>query len=89
MRDANDSHRLPVTTAAEHPAFAMLAWGIFSAVVNTAFRFKTAEEWTFFCDHQPRLAGVMRFVRAFGIDPVKGLKAIQAIAMGTPKPTQP
>jgi hypothetical protein len=54
-----------------------VAWPIFSAVVNALFRFKTPEQWMVFAMERPRLAALIRFCSATGLDVHKALNALK------------
>jgi uncharacterized membrane protein YkgB len=66
-----------ITTAA---VVASSVWTIVSAIVNVCFRFKTPEEWLQFVERAPRGALVIKVTRAWGVDPLKGLKVIRDYA---------
>ena len=59
-----------------------LAWPLISAVFNVAFRFRTPEEWIAFGEKWPRVAGLIRLVRATGVEPVKMLSSLQDVVKG-------
>lgn len=63
--------------------WAALAWPVLSAIVNVAFRFRTPEEWVAFGESWPRVAHLLRFIRAAGLDPVKSLRALQDVVKGS------
>ncbi len=59
-------------------------WNAVSALLNVLFWFKTPEEWIGFCERHPRLAALIRVVRTWGIDPVKGLLALRDVVRKKP-----
>lgn len=60
----------------EHPY--ILAY-VASAAINTALRFKSAEEWVKFGNRWPAVAAVIRVSRALGVDPVKAINAVRSL----------
>lgn len=56
--------------------YGALAWIVASAAWNALLRFDTPEGWVAWADAHPTLAQVTKIVRAFGVDPVKGLHRI-------------
>ena len=44
---------------------------LLSGLLNLGTRKKTAEQWVAFCERRPRLAALVRVMRAVGLDPVK------------------
>lgn len=50
-----------------------------SAVVNTALRRKTAEEWVALAERRPVLAFALGLVRDLGVDPVSAVKRGQVV----------
>jgi hypothetical protein len=56
---------------------APLAWSVITAIANVLLRTATPEEWVERCERSPRFAAVTRFLRAWGTDPVKGVRALQ------------
>lgn len=57
-----------------------LAWPVVSAFINAAFRAKTPDEWASVCEQSPRFAGLIRFMRATGLDLHKAFEALAQIA---------
>ena len=49
---------------------------LLSGLLNLATRKKTVEDWVAFCEQYPRLAAIIRVMRAVGLDPVKVIKSI-------------
>ena len=66
-------------TLIEWGAGGAAVWNTVSSILNIFFWFKTPEEWVAFAERYPRAADGIRLVRAWGIDPAKGLKAIQTL----------
>ncbi|MSO37456.1 MAG: hypothetical protein EXQ69_04305 [Acidimicrobiia bacterium] len=54
-------------------------WLVATAIVNTALRSKTSEEWVLLAETKPRLAAVIRIFRAVGLDPSKLITALAAL----------
>lgn len=50
-----------------------------TAVVNTALRHKTPEEWIALAERRPVLAFVLGLVRDLGVDPVSALRRGQTV----------
>jgi hypothetical protein len=59
--------------------FLVFVWPVLSCLLNLVLRKKTAEEWVAFGEKNPRLAGIIRLLRAVGLDPVKGFQALKEI----------
>lgn len=57
-----------------------LVWGVLSGALNVLFWFKSPEEWVSFAERNPRSAAVIRLLRGWGFDPMKGLVAIRDLA---------
>lgn len=57
----------------EKHAIELIIVGLYllSGILNLATRKKTAEQWVEFCEKRPRLAAIIRAMRAVGLDPVK------------------
>lgn len=55
----------------------MAGWLVFSSVLNVLLSLKPAEFWIAFAEANPKLAAIVRMVRAAGIDPMAALKALQ------------
>jgi hypothetical protein len=68
--------------------YAGLAWPVVSAVANAVLRWKTDEEWVAFGERSPKLASLVRLLRATGLDPVKAMAAIRALFAPRPGPPQ-
>jgi len=62
--------------AKAHPTETAL---IASAVVNTALRRKTAEEWVALAERRPVLAFALGLVRDLGVDPASALRRGQTV----------
>ncbi len=57
---------------AAHPLY---AWIALSIVINLLLRLRSTEQWVELCEKSPRIASIIRLLRAVGIDPVKALEA--------------
>jgi len=57
-------------------------WLVLSAVINSLLRTRTPEGWVELGMNYPRLAAVIKFLRAIGVDPVKAVKAIAQLISG-------
>lgn len=62
--------------------FLAAAWPIATAILNVVLRKKTAEEWVAFAEKYPRTAGIIRLLRASGLDPVKVVQATKETVKG-------
>lgn len=62
--------------AKAHPTETAL---LVTAVVNTALRHKTPEEWIALAERRPVLAFVLGLVRDLGVDPVSALRRGQTV----------
>lgn len=54
-----------------------IVWPIASGLFNTVIRWKTDAQWVEFCERTPKLAGLVKFVRAAGLDPVAVVRAVR------------
>ena len=61
------------------PLFLAILWPTISCGLNLVLRKKTAEEWVALAEHSPRVAGILKLIRAVGFDPVKGAAAVKMI----------
>jgi hypothetical protein len=57
-----------------------IAWPVASGIINALFRFKPPEQWMIFAMERPRLAGLVRFCSATGLDVHKALNALKETA---------
>ncbi len=57
-------------------------WIAGSIAINLALRARTTAQWIDWCDRYPRLASVIRLLRAIGVDPVKLVEAGIAVVNG-------
>jgi hypothetical protein len=60
-------------------------WPALSALLNIVLRARTAEQWAFTCSEMPRLAAVIRLLRALGVDPAKAIRSVQELVAGGSK----
>lgn len=60
-------------------------WPALSALLNIVLRARTAEQWAFMCEKMPRLAAVIRLLRALGVDPAKAIRSVQELVAGSAK----
>jgi hypothetical protein len=60
-------------------------WPALSAMLNIVLRARTAEQWAFMCEEMPRLAAVIRLLRALGVDPAKAIRSVQELVAGGSK----
>lgn len=73
-----------LTWAREHLA---VLWPILSAALVLVLRSRTPEDWVALGERSPRLQGVIRLVRALGLDPVKAVSALtQIVTARAPAP---
>lgn len=63
-------------------AHQLIAWIILSAICNLALRARSADKWIEWCARYPRVASVLRLLRAIGVDPAKALEAGVAAVNG-------
>lgn len=56
-----------------------LLWPILSALLVMMLRSRTPEAWVALGERSPRLQGVIRLLRALGLDPVKAFAALVQI----------
>lgn len=63
-------------------AHATAAWPIVSALLIVALRARSPEAWVALGESSPRWQGVIRLLRAIGLDPVKALAALGQIVTG-------
>ena len=63
-------------------AHAVALWPIVSALLIIALRARTPEEWVAMGERSPRVQGVIRLLRAVGLDPAKALSALAQIVTG-------
>jgi len=61
---------------------ATAAWPVVSALLIIALRARTPEEWVAMGERSPRVQGVIRLLRAVGLDPAKALSALAQIVTG-------
>lgn len=57
-------------------------WPVVSALLIVALRARTPEEWVAMGERSPRVQGVIRLLRAVGLDPAKALSALAQIVTG-------
>lgn len=57
-------------------------WILGSAVINLLLRIRSVESWLSLCDKVPRLASLIRLLRAIGVDPVKLVVSGVAVVNG-------
>jgi hypothetical protein len=57
-------------------------WPIVSALLLVALRSRTPEAWVALGETSPRWQGVIRLLRAVGLDPAKALSALGQIVTG-------
>lgn len=69
-----DRYGLPVALLASIP----FIWPILSGLMNIMFWFKSPEDWVAYAEKNPRMAALMRVTRAWGMDPIKGLKSLKS-----------
>lgn len=75
---------LMMAWASEHLA---VLWPILSALLVLVLRSRTPEDWVALGERSPRLQGVIRLVRALGLDPVKAVSAlVQIVTARAPAP---
>lgn len=66
-----------------HGVFFLVAvWPIATALLNIVLRKKTAKEWVAFAEKRPRSAGIIRLLRATGLDPAKAAKSLKEAVKG-------
>jgi len=75
---------LPILTAVWQfcCAHEIVFWIAASLVINLALRARSTEQWIARCDKYPRLASVIRLLRAIGVDPVKLVESGIAVVNG-------
>lgn len=56
---------------------ALAAWVVLSSVLNVLFRLKTPAEWIKFAEANPKVNGVVKLIRGWGVDPAAALEAMQ------------
>lgn len=61
---------------------AVALWPVVSALLIIALRARTPEEWVAMGERSPRVQGVIRLLRAVGLDPAKALSALAQIVTG-------
>lgn len=59
-----------------------LAWPVVSAILLMVLRSRTPEEWVSLGERSPRTQGVIRLLRAVGLDPSKAVSALTQIVTG-------
>ena len=59
-----------------------LAWPVVSALLLLVLRSRTPEEWVALGERSPRWQGVIRLLRAVGLDPSKTVSALTQIVTG-------
>ena len=57
-------------------------WPVVSALLLVALRARTPEQWVALGERSPRVQGVVRLLRAVGLDPAKALSALSQIVTG-------
>ena len=57
-------------------------WPVVSALLLVALRARTPEQWVALGERSPRVQGVVRLLRAVGLDPAKALSALGQIVTG-------
>lgn len=57
-------------------------WPVVSAVLLVVLRSRTPEQWVALGETSPRWQGVIRLLRAVGLDPAKALSALGQIVTG-------
>lgn len=57
-------------------------WPVLSALLLVVLRTRTPEEWIALGERSPRWQGVIRLLRAIGLDPAKALSALGQIVTG-------
>ena len=57
-------------------------WPVVSALLIIALRTRSPEEWIAMGERSPRVKGVIRLLRAVGLDPAKALSALVQIVTG-------
>jgi hypothetical protein len=57
-----------------------LVWPLLTLIINAVFRFKSPDAWWAWAERNPRLAGVVRFISATGLDGAKALNALKQAA---------
>ncbi len=57
-------------------------WPVLSALLLVVLRTRTPEQWIALGERSPRWQGVIRLLRAVGLDPAKALSAIAQIVTG-------
>lgn len=62
--------------------WAVFIWPALSAVLNIVLRARTAEQWAVVCEEHPRLAAMIRLLRALGVDPAKAIRSVQELVAG-------
>jgi hypothetical protein len=81
------------TTTVEHihdkiELWQAFLWPMVTGLLNVLFRMKSPEQWVEFAEKQPRLAGVVRLIRAAGFDPVKSMESLKQVAAKKPAPAK-
>ena len=61
---------------------AVALWPVVSALLIIALRTHSPEEWVALGERSPRVQGVIRLLRAVGLDPAKALSALAQIVTG-------
>jgi len=69
-------------------AHAVALWPIVSALLIIALRTRSPEEWIAMGERSPRVQGVIRLLRAVGLDPAKALSALAQIVTGRARAVQ-
>lgn len=58
----------------------IVCWFVFSGTLNFIFWLKSPEQWIAFAERSPRLAALVKLVRAMGLNPVFALDALRQFA---------
>jgi hypothetical protein len=62
--------------------WAVFIWPAITGVLNVILRARTPEQWVVVCEDYPRAAGLIRFLRAVGLDPAKAIAGIVELTTG-------
>ena len=63
-----------------HEAQWAFVWPLVTLIINALFRFKSPDAWWAWAERNPRLAGIVRFISATGLDGAKALNALKQAA---------
>ena len=62
--------------------WAVFIWPAITGLLNIILRTRTPEQWAVVCEEHPRLAAMIRLLRALGVDPAKAIRSVQELVAG-------